>query len=67
MQEWLQGKIGKTPSYRVVGQEGPDHAPVFRVQVHAEGLEPMEGRGGSRQNAEKAAASAMLLNLGKCP
>ena len=66
LQEWLQGKTGKTPSYTVIGQEGPDHAPVFRVQVHAEGLVAMEGRGGSRQDAEKAAASAMLQNLGKC-
>ena len=67
LQEWLQGNTGKTPKYSVVGQEGPDHAPVFRVEVRAEGIEPMEGKGGSRQDAEKAAASAMLINLGKSP
>ena len=65
LQELLQGKTGKTPNYSVIGQEGPDHAPVFRVEVLVEGIEPVEGQGGSHQDAEKAAAAAMLINLGK--
>lgn len=67
LQELLQGETGKTPKYSVVGQEGPDHAPVFKVEVHVAGLKPVEGQGGSRQDAEKAAASAMLIDLGKSP
>ncbi len=65
LQELLQGRSGKPPLYKVVGQEGPDHAPVFKVEVHANGYHPAEGQGGSRQEAEKAAAAALLFNLGK--
>ena len=65
LQELLQGRAGKPPLYRVVGQEGPDHAPVFKVEVLADGHDPAEGQGGSRQEAEKVAAAAMLFCLCK--
>ena len=65
LQELLQGRSGKPPLYRVVGQEGPDHAPVFKVEVRADGYDLAEGQGSSRQEAEKAAAAAMLFCLGK--
>ena len=60
LQEWAQGEGKPLPSYRVVSREGPDHAPVFTVEVEVEGLEPAEGRGPSRQAAEKAAATALM-------
>ena len=65
LQELLQGRSGKPPLYRVVEQEGPDHAPIFKVEVRADGHDPAEGQGNSRQEAEKAAAAAMLFYLGK--
>ena len=65
LQEFLQGRSGKPPLYKVVGQEGPDHAPVFKVEVRADGYDSAEGQGSSRQEAEKAAAAAMLFCLGK--
>ena len=64
LQEWAQGQGRPLPSYEVVGRKGPDHAPIFSVQVTVEGLEPLTGQGRSRQEAEKAAATAMLSREG---
>ncbi|MCJ8278166.1 MAG: ribonuclease III, partial [Bdellovibrionales bacterium] len=33
-QEWAQEKHKTTPKYKVVGQEGPDHARVFFMEVY---------------------------------
>jgi len=67
LQEFLQGRSGKPPRYKVVSREGPDHAPVFTVEVRAEGASTGAGQGGSRQEAEKASARDMLRNLGELP
>lgn len=64
LQEWAQGQGRPLPAYEVVGRSGPDHAPVFTVQVTVEGLEPLTAQGRSRQEAEKAAATAMLSREG---
>lgn len=61
LQEWAQGRGLALPAYTVVKRTGPDHAPVFTVAVTLEGFEPERGEGKSRQEAEKAAALAMLL------
>jgi ribonuclease III len=60
LQEWAQGQGKPLPSYRIVSRDGPDHAPVFTVEVEVEGLERAEGCGPSRQAAEKAAATALM-------
>jgi len=61
LQEWAQGRGLPLPAYEVVAREGPDHAPAFTVQVSVEGFAPERAQGRSRQDAEKAAALAMLL------
>jgi ribonuclease-3 len=61
LQEWAQGLGLPLPSYEVVGRDGPDHAPMFTVEVRVEGFEPERGKAGSRQAAEKAAAQCMLI------
>ena len=64
LQEWTQGQGRALPTYRVVGQTGSDHAPTFTVEVSIEGVEPLTAPGRSRQDAEKAAAMAMLQREG---
>lgn len=64
LQEELQGKGRPAPVYRQTSREGPDHAPVFKVEVMVEGEAPATGEGASKQAAERAAASAMLTVLG---
>lgn len=66
LQEWAQGRKGKrdAPAYRIVKQEGPDHAPHFAVEVSIEDHAPETGEGRSKREAEQAAARAMLERLG---
>jgi ribonuclease-3 len=60
LQEWAQGRGLALPAYRLVGREGPDHAPSFTVEVSIQGFDPECAQGRSKQEAEKAAALAML-------
>ncbi len=60
LNEWAMARAHVAPLYRVVHREGPDHAPRFTVEVEVEGFTPTSGVGGSRQEAEKAAALALL-------
>jgi len=60
LQEWAAAAGRAPPAYAVVVREGPDHAPRFTVEVAVAGLASARGEGGSRQDAEKAAARALL-------
>lgn len=64
LQEWSQGQGRALPAYRVAGQTGSDHAPTFTVEVSIPGVEPLTAQGRSRQDAEKAAATALLKREG---
>ncbi|MDO9142920.1 MAG: ribonuclease III [Rhodoferax sp.] len=61
LQEWLQGRRMKLPSYRVVATLGAAHKQSFDVECEIPELNRAErGIGGSRRAAEQAAATAML-------
>jgi len=60
LQELANGKGLPTPSYEVVARTGPQHAPCFRVRVTVRGRKPVEAEGSNKQEAETAAAQAML-------
>jgi ribonuclease-3 len=64
LQEWAQGAGKPLPQYGVVGRRGPDHAPIFTVEAVVQGFAPMRAEGRSRQEAEKAAAMALLEREG---
>jgi ribonuclease-3 len=64
LQEWAQGQGRPLPTYEITGRTGSDHAPTFTVQVSVTGIEPISAPGRSRQDAEKAAAVAMLQREG---
>lgn len=63
LQELIQNQEGFTPSYKVLGEEGPDHEKMFRVGVYVEGTLRGEGQGPSKQAAQVAAAEAALATL----
>jgi ribonuclease-3 len=63
LQEWAQARRLPLPIYREIGREGPAHAPVFVVDVAIKGHEPGRGRGGSKREAERLAAVALLERL----
>lgn len=64
LQEWAQAAKRPAPAYSVVSRTGPDHEPRFLVEVAVQGVDPTRGEGRSRQQAEKAAAQAMLQREG---
>jgi ribonuclease-3 len=64
LQEWLQGRKLKLPSYRVVATLGAAHRQTFDIECEISELNLAErGIGGSRRAAEQAAATAMLDTL----
>jgi ribonuclease-3 len=60
LQYQAQSRWGTLPVYRVLGTEGPEHRPVFTVQVQTEDGSTAVGIGPSRQAAEQAAARLAL-------
>lgn len=60
LQEWAMARGMPVPSYRVVNQEGSAHKPVFTIEVGLPGLEPTRASAGSKKEAERLAADAML-------
>lgn len=60
LQEWAHSKLAVTPNYETIAREGPDHGPIFTVEVRTGDLAPSKGTGRSKRDAEQAAAEAML-------
>jgi ribonuclease-3 len=63
LQEWALKRRRGMPIYAVVDRQGPDHAPRFTVEVQVRGTEPERGEGANKQEAEKAAAVALLAKV----
>ena len=64
LQEWAQRKRLGLPKYWVSGRAGPDHEPVFTVEVSVEGLGSGTGIGQSKRAAEQIAAKHLLDHIG---
>jgi len=63
LQEWAQARRMPPPAYVEVGRTGPDHAPVFTVEVRMETGATARAEASSKRQAEQAAAKAMLARL----
>ena len=63
LQEMVQRQGLNPPKYRLVSSEGPDHGPVFTVEVLVDGEVVGTGAGGKKTEAERAAAEAALAAL----
>ena len=63
LQEWTQARALGLPAYTLIERAGPDHAPVFTIQVEIVGFPAAQGTGPSRSRAEKAAAENLLKIL----
>ncbi|GAA4026818.1 ribonuclease III [Sphingomonas rosea] len=60
LQEVSAARGLKPPVYELLGQFGLHHAPTFRVKVSVGGAGAAEAEGASKQEAETAAATALL-------
>ncbi|MBV1694413.1 MAG: ribonuclease III [Hyphomicrobiales bacterium] len=64
LQEWAQGRGLDLPSYRAVERAGPDHAPMFVVEVKIGSRHTARGSGMSKRAAEQDAATTLLVREG---
>jgi ribonuclease III len=60
LQEWAAANNRKPPEYAILERSGPHHAPRFTVQVKVGRQLEATAIGASKQDAETAAARAML-------
>ncbi|WP_411892640.1 ribonuclease III [Yoonia sp. SDW83-1] len=63
LQEWAQARGEVPPQYVEVGRTGPDHQPVFTIEVRLASGPAEQATAGSKRQAEQAAASALLKKV----
>lgn len=63
LQEWAQARGLPPPAYTETGREGPDHQPLFTVEVRLETGETEAATAGTKRQAEQAAAKALLARM----
>ncbi|HKY82051.1 MAG TPA: ribonuclease III [Sphingobium sp.] len=63
LQEWAAANRRKPPEYILTDRSGPHHALRFTVTVSIKGAGEASATGGSKQEAETAAAQALLEKL----
>ncbi|MFC3613868.1 ribonuclease III [Lutimaribacter marinistellae] len=63
LQEWAQARGQKPPSYVELSRSGPDHAPVFTIQVRLASGETADATAGNKRQAEQDAARKLLGSL----
>jgi ribonuclease III len=63
LQEWAQGRGMAPPAYNELGRFGPDHQPIFTVEVRLDNGEAERAEAGSKRIAEQMAAKALLARM----
>ena len=63
LQEYSLKKFKKLPIYKMFKQTGPNHNPVFRVEVQISNSKKYLGFGKSKKLAQKSAASKLIKSL----
>lgn len=63
LQEWAQARGMPPPAYVEVSRSGPDHAPVFTIEVRLATGETAQATAGAKRKAEQQAAEALLAKL----
>jgi len=60
LQEWAQGRKLPPPTYAEISRTGPDHAPLFSIEVSVKGFPGAKAQGPSKKIAEHKAAQNFL-------
>ena len=63
LQELAAARAVRAPTYEVVSRTGAHHAPKFTIKVSVPTLGEATAEGASKQEAETAAAAALLKQL----
>ena len=65
LQEYSLKKYKKLPVYKTYKQTGPNHNPIFKIQVQILNSKKFFGFGKSKKIAQKNAALKLIKNLGE--
>jgi ribonuclease-3 len=60
LQEWALAKGLALPQYKEISREGPDHEPMFIIEVSVPGYEPVRGQATSKRRGEQLAAETFI-------
>lgn len=63
LQEWAQARGEVPPNYVEVARSGPDHQPIFTIEVRLASGSSEQATAGSKRHAEQAAAAALLQKV----
>ena len=63
LQEWAQARGQTPPAYVETSRSGPDHAPIFAIEVRLASGESAQGKAATKRRAEQIAAGEMLEQL----
>ncbi len=65
LQEFTQRKFARQPEYQLISVSGPDHNPLFKIEVKLHGVTVASAEASKRKTAESLAASEALKVLQK--
>ncbi len=63
LQEYSLKLFKELPKYRLFKQSGPQHNPIFKVEVQIPNSKKISASGGSKKDAQQNAAKKLLLDL----
>ena len=63
LQEFIQGKRLPAPTYHIVDKSGPDHNPIFTVELRIPLYKTIQATGNNKKLAEQKAANLMLNQI----
>lgn len=63
LQEWAQARKLATPKYKELERTGPDHAPIFTIEVRVETGQSASAKATSKRAASQVAAADLLKQL----
>jgi len=63
LQEWAQARGQRPPNYAEVSRRGPDHAPLFEIEVQLDSGETARATARSKRAAQQDAAAILLAEL----
>ena len=63
LQEYSLKKFKTLPVYTIQKQSGPQHSPIFKVEVHIKNSKKFYASGSSKKNAQQNAAQKLLTDL----
>lgn len=63
LQDYCQKKYQRAPTYKLDEEAGPDHSKIFNISVSINDVLIGQGQGGSKKEAQQAAAADALAKL----